>query len=58
MRARTVVIATGTRPAAGGLRAAENVIIGLGWRVESRDYRGRAVAILGAATTPSRTTGW
>ena len=45
--ARHVVLATGSRPRAGGFRPAANVAIGPGTPIEAIDLTGRRVAILG-----------
>lgn len=44
---KTVVLASGVRPSAGGLKAALNLLIGPGVQVASQDFTGKRVAILG-----------
>lgn len=42
-----LVLASGVRPADGGLLASPNLVIGPGKRIDGRDFRGKSVAILG-----------
>lgn len=47
IRAPHLVLASGVRPADGGLRGSANVIIGPGKQVAYRAFRGQSVAVLG-----------
>lgn len=44
---KTLVLASGVRPASGGLKAALNLLIGPGFHVASQSYADKRVAILG-----------
>ena len=47
LRAPYLVLASGVRPADGGLRASSNLLIGPGKQVAYHDFRGKSVAVLG-----------
>lgn len=47
LRAPHLVLASGVRPADGGFRASENLLIGPGKQIAYADFRDRSVAILG-----------
>ncbi len=47
LRAPYLVLASGVRPADGGLRAGENLLIGPGKQIAHRNFRDQSVAILG-----------
>jgi thioredoxin reductase len=47
LRAPYLVLASGVRPADGGFRASENLLIGPGKQIAHRDFRDQSVAILG-----------
>ncbi|HTH61189.1 MAG TPA: NAD(P)/FAD-dependent oxidoreductase [Paraburkholderia sp.] len=42
-----LVLASGVRPANGGLRASPNLIVGPGKQIAERDFHGKSVAVLG-----------
>lgn len=46
-RAQFLTLATGVKPASGGLTESENIYIGPGYRIENADFRDKKIAILG-----------